>query len=67
MQISRSHRDHPTTDPASRPRPGDHVRVRGSRWRIIGIQPHDACSVVTLSPLDARESADERRVIEHAE
>src|SRR6478672_9666022 len=32
-------------------RPGDVVRVRRARWRILHVRPYDACHVVTLRGL----------------
>src|SRR3954453_18453438 len=32
-------------------RPGDVVRVRRARWRILHVRPYDACQVVTLRGL----------------
>lgn len=63
MQISPP--DSESTSQANRPtRAGDHVRVRGVRWRIVDVEPHDACRVVTLAALDDAHAGAHRRILE---
>lgn len=44
-------------------KPGDLVRVRRSRWRIVDVRPYDGCQLVTLSGTGATSAAVDRRVI----
>src|SRR5262249_2093224 len=44
-------------------RPGDLVRVRRQRWRVVDVQAHDGCQVVTLTGADPRTAGLERSVI----
>jgi len=58
MQIS-----HPLSESGDAIRPGDLVRVRRARWRIVHIRPCDGCRIVTLSGLTPPHLGVERRVI----
>jgi len=44
-------------------KPGDLVRVRRARWRIVDTRPYDACQIITLSGADTAGAGVERRVI----
>src|SRR5437660_1000655 len=44
-------------------RPGDHVFVRGARWRIVRIRVYEACQVVTLCGLAPPQQGLERRFV----
>src|SRR5215212_1017861 len=59
MQKSRSEPDcrHPA-------RVGDDVRVRGARWRIVDVQPHDTCNVFTLAAIGTAHAETRRQFIE---
>jgi superfamily II DNA or RNA helicase len=58
MQIS-----HPLSESGDAIRPGDLVRVRRTRWRIVDVRPCDGCRIVTLSGLTPPHLGVERRVI----
>jgi superfamily II DNA or RNA helicase len=45
-------------------RPGQNVRVRGARWRVVDVHPHGTCRIVTLAGLAPPQLGVERRVIE---
>ena len=44
-------------------KPGDLVRVRHARWRVVDVRPYDACQLVTLGAFDRAGGAVNRRVI----
>jgi superfamily II DNA or RNA helicase len=44
-------------------KPGDLVRVRRARWRIVDVRPYDACQLITLTAVDNAHGPLERRVI----
>ena len=44
-------------------RVGDEVRVRRSRWRVVGIDPHDDCALFTLRGTGAHNLGAECQVI----
>jgi len=44
-------------------RTGDHVLVRGARWRIVQIRAYEACQVVTLCGLAPPQQGVERRFV----
>ncbi|HWF84740.1 MAG TPA: SNF2-related protein, partial [Vicinamibacterales bacterium] len=44
-------------------KPGDLVRVRRARWRIVDVRPYDACQLITLSGTGESNARVERRVI----
>src|SRR3989442_2175896 len=54
MQILPSERD---------VRPGDLVRVRRQRWRIVDVRAYEACEVLTLAGLGTPDADGERRLI----
>src|SRR5438094_1330197 len=54
MQISPSERD---------VRPGDLVRVRRQRWRVVDVRPYEACQVLTLAGVEPPDAENERRLI----
>jgi superfamily II DNA or RNA helicase len=45
-------------------KPGDLVRVRRARWRVVDTRPYDACQIITLSSADPASAGVERRVID---
>src|SRR5229473_1387897 len=44
-------------------KPGDLVRVRRARWRVVDTRPYDVCQIITLSGADPAGAGVERRVI----
>src|SRR5438477_6590180 len=44
-------------------RPGDVVRVRRRRWRVVDVRRHDECQVFTLAGTGVAEAGVERRII----
>jgi superfamily II DNA or RNA helicase len=44
-------------------RPGDLVRVRRARWRIVDVRAYERCDVVTLSAVGESPAGVERRVL----
>ena len=54
MQISPSERD---------VKPGDLVRVRRQRWRVVDVRAYEACQVVTLAGVGTPDADGERRLI----
>src|SRR5262249_20735623 len=55
MQISQ-----PSVVPA---KSGSHVRVRGTRWRVVDIRLYDGCQLVTLTGVAPPVTGVERRVL----
>src|SRR5438046_1783883 len=54
MQVSPSERDI---------RPGDLVRVRRQRWRVVDVRAYEACRVLTLAGIETPGADGERRLI----
>src|SRR3989442_2847377 len=54
MQILPSERD---------VRPGDLVRVRRQRWRVVDVRAYEACQVLTLAGVGTPDADGERRLI----
>ena len=53
----------PPRDDSRAVRPGDLVRVRRARWRIVQIRAYDGCQVVTLCGLTPPHLGLERRIL----
>ena len=45
------------------PAAGDHVRVRGARWRIVDVRAYEHCALVTLTGVAPENTGVERRVL----
>jgi len=62
-QISHAGSADAATDEEGRVHVGDRVRVRGQRWVITDVRPHDACSLLTLSGVGAANHGVQQQIL----